>query len=471
MMTKFKFIDFHCHPNLKTFGHSFTSRVETPRSHLWYYDPPKLRTKILNVLTGLSKYSQSDFSSMSRGGVKIAFVSLYPFEKGFFVNKYLHDAIIERTANLVTGIGRERIRFLRTHKNYFEDLLNEYRFLMNGCKSLSIDNNLVSWQMAGSWQEVTQILDRENTIAVIPTIEGAHVLNTGLGSYGVQTDVDEVLHNLDEIKNWPYPPAFMTFSHNFNNDLCGHARSLEKLGSFVDQSENLEEGFSDLGLRVLRRMLGKVSGKPIYVDVKHMSLKGRLTYYELIENEFNGSIPIIVSHGAVAGSSLNSSSNLRKDNFFSNHDINFYDEELVKIAATSGIFALQMDVNRLVTRKNLKKSFSHTLSKTAHMHSAYIVWRQLQHIAEVLDRNGYDSWNITSIGSDFDGTINPLNGIWSSAYFPVLANALLSFANDYLKKPNSLVHQKNREISPEEIVYRFAYSNGINYLQKHYSKF
>ncbi len=467
---QFEFADLHCHPNLKTFGHSFSrQREKTPiKSDLWYANPPTWISKAFNALTGMTKFSQADFATMSKAKIRVAFVSLYPFEKGFFINGFLNGPVSARFANMITSVGYKRIRYLQQHCNYFQDLENEYTFLLNSRKEQEIDGRVQKWDFAATWLETERILASENTIAVISTIEGAHVFNAGLKPYGHVTDDDEVLNNIKRIKKWEYPPLFITLAHNFNNDLCGHARSLDRLGPLVNQFENLNSGFSELGYKVVRALLNK-DDKAIFIDIKHMSLTSRLAYFSLVEKEYDNKIPIIVSHGAVTGTSLSGEQNGTLDSsLFSGDDINFFDEEIVGITRTEGLFALQMDANRLANRSIIKKSIFDLDSREALSHSALIIWRQIQHIAEVLDKEKLYAWNTVCIGSDFDGTINPLNGVWTAEYLPLLAQALLSEAQLFCGKNNSLKLEQNKRIKPEEIVEKFIYGNTIDFLKKYY---
>lgn len=461
-------MDFHCHPNLKTFGHSF-GKSES-KMHLWNYQPPTRYSKIINALTGLSRFSQADFTSMTKGGVRVAFVSLYPFEKGFFNCGSFNGPIAAMLANEITGIGYKRVRHIQKHMDYFTDLKNEYSFMEASCKEYRVDGNTSSWEFGGSYKDVQQMLLVNNRIVVIPTIEGAHVLNTGLATYGKEHIEEEVLRNIVAIKQWRFPPLFVTFAHNFNNDLCGHARSLERLGSMVDQSENLGKGFTDLGRKVLSKMLD-YEDRPIFIDIKHMSVVSRMEYFRIVEEQYLNKVPIVVSHGAVTGISLESRGKKYNQKFpFSCDDINFYDEELVAIANTNGIFAIQLDANRLADSKILHKSIRNVLNPQAHKHSAWIVWNQLQHIAEVLDKHELFAWGMTAIGSDFDGTINPLNGIWTEEHLPKLAAELLILANQYLKRDCPLALNENSTITADEIVDRFIFSNSMSFLRNHYNR-
>ncbi len=466
---RYSIADIHCHPNLKPFGHSFYSRNRSSynNAHVWFYDPPGIFSKCLNALTGLTKFRQTDFSTMAKANVRLAFVSLYPFEKGFFHPGPLNSLVAANLANFITGIGVERIRHLQKHTNYYEDLCNEYEFLKNSCKKFTVDAREITWQFVANARETEQVLETENGIAVIPTIEGAHVFNTGLQAYGKMLAEEMVLQHVDLLKQWDYPPFFITFAHNFNNDLCGHARSLERLGKLVDQQNNLDAGFSPLGLKVLHALLSTRNGRPIYIDIKHMSLRARIEYFDILKSEYNDQIPVIVSHGAVTGTSLHEKGKPDPSSNFCRDDINFFDEELVKIAQTGGLFGLQLDSCRL-TKTNSHHSLLKSFSRNAFEQSVDIVWQHIKHIAEVLDQARLFGWGHVSIGSDFDGTINPLNGIWTAENYQMLAEHLVLRVETYLQSNNPLQLPENKNISAQEVVERFVFRNVVDFVYRYY---
>ena len=417
----FRFADFHCHPNLKTFGHSLSGAV--PQASVWYNLPPTLFTKALAAYAGLTRYTQADFTTMCKGNVKIAMVSYYPFEKGFFVNRYINSRLAAAIANQVTRIGYKRVRSIQHHTDYYKNLEEERNFFEASRKTNLVAGRNMRWRMTSNYQQVMDSVNHPNEIAVIPTIEGLHVLNTGLSEYGRAVSEDAVMENLYKIKSWEYRPLFVTFAHNFNNDLCGHALSLEKLKGFVDQTFNLHGSFSLLGEKVMHGLLD--SDRPVLIDVKHMSYASRLYYYSVVKADYGNRIPVVVSHGAVTGTSIKCGPKNTATGFC-NSDINFFDEELIAIAQTNGIFAIQMDANRLASSSTLKKNTLHPLHPQAFRYAAQIVWNQLQHIAEVLDKNELPAWNTAGIGSDFDGTIKPLPGFWSAEALPLLATQLVT---------------------------------------------
>ena len=85
----------------------------------------------------------------------------------------------------------------------------------------------------------------------------------------------------------------------------------------------------------------------------------RIKYYSLLESEYlNHDIPIIVSHGAVNGypSVYNNSRKNDENGPFWGRDINFYDDEIINIARSHGIFGIQLDDRLIANEVNEKKS-------------------------------------------------------------------------------------------------------------------
>jgi len=467
MKKRFQFADLHCHPNLKTYGHTFDSCKPGAKCDVWYYRPPGFMTKLLNIIAGITRFSQSDFTTLSKGGSRIIVASLYPFEKGFFINAAGKGPLSARLSDLITGIGYRRVRNLQEHTDYFNDLEQEYRFFIGSRKRGMVEGREFSWKPAACWNDVRISLEKENETAVIISIEGAHVFNTGLEEFGRVMSESEVLSNIKKVKAWEFPPLFITFAHNFANGLCGHARSLEPIRKFVDQSRNVDTGFTPLGEKVLRELLSQEGGRRVYIDIKHMSLASRKDYFRILERDYEGSIPpTVVSHGAVNGLSWEAASSRPEGSSFYNSDINFFDEEIEYIGRSGGLFAIQFDARRIAREEIVRKSYRSLCANVDAPRAARMIWKQVEHIAGVLDRAGLFAWGTACIGSDYDGTIDPLPGVWTAEYFPVLREPLLELASSYLRGPNMLTMPENRSITPEEVVDRFFIGNTVEFLRK-----
>ncbi|WP_340111834.1 membrane dipeptidase [Maribellus mangrovi] len=467
MKNNLLFADIHCHPNLKTYGHSYDSCEPNKKCNVWYYNPPGTFTKLLNIVAGITRFSQADFTTLRKGGAGIVFASLYPFEKGFFINGAGKGSISAFLSNLITDIGYQRIRHLQKHTNYFEDLEKEYAFFTQSQQEHTFGEKQHTWQLASDWATTEKIIEEKNKTAVLLSIEGAHVFNSGLEEYGITANAEEIVQNIKTVKQWKYPPVFITFAHNFNNELCGHASSLEPIKAFVDQQNGLNQGFTSLGKKVLDHLLSDQNGKPVYIDIKHMSIKSRKEYFNLLKSDYQKrEIPTLVSHGALNGMNFKGDKTARFPKTYYSSDINFFDEEVLDIARSGGLFAIQFDTRRIAQKKLVKKKLR-SLNKTTDVErSAQLIWHQIQHMAELLDRNELPAWNIAAIGSDYDGTIDPLPGIWTAEYYPLLQKPLLQIAGNYLKNNRVLVLPENRKITPEEIVQRFFIGNTIRFLKQ-----
>ncbi|HKI88990.1 MAG TPA: membrane dipeptidase, partial [Draconibacterium sp.] len=363
------FIDLHIHPAIKALGKSFNNKPgknsanKNRQNSIWHYDPPSPLDKLANIVTTLTKFRQADFSSLAKGGADIVCVSLCGLEKGFVMTKVGTSLPGDIVGNLVTGMGKRRIDHVQKITDYFTDLEMEYNFYkeLDGQK-VKVDGNLYRYKIVSSFNEIGETLDnRIKTIFVILTIEGGHVFNTGLQMMGKKADPDDVLANVDKVKKWDKKLFFMGLTHHFDNELVGHAQSLHGIvRKMCDQSSNMNEGFNELGWKVLRKLLDNTGNGRVLIDLKHMSVKARNEYYKLLEEEYTDEIiPLIFSHGAVNG--LRSHREKVEDDLFNfgkyqSDDINVFDDEIVRIAKSAGLFGIQFDERRVGSETELKKN-------------------------------------------------------------------------------------------------------------------
>jgi microsomal dipeptidase-like Zn-dependent dipeptidase len=241
------------------------------------------------------------------------------------------------------------------------------------------------------------------------------------------------------------------------------------VGNSTNQHEGMHTGFTELGKKVLSVTLSKDSGKRIYIDVKHMSALSRKEYFKMLSTDFAGErIPIIVSHGAANGlRSMDEPIQDNKETAFKllAEDINFYDEELVAIAKSGGIFGIQLDERRIASSTTLHDT-KHSISMNKIRHyRAELLWNQLQHFAEVLDKQDLFAWDCIAIGSDFDGIINPLNGYLTAETLIHLQEYTERHAHNYITGRGKLVLKSYNQISAAEIVSRVFYTNGRDFMK------
>jgi len=482
------FIDFHCHPAMKPYGKSFgggqtggiNSENALNENSIWFYDPPQGKDGLIQDLLGIAKFRQSDCCTLSKANCRLVFASLYPIERGFFRND-LGAGIVSRLANdFITGVGTARVTAIQNITDYFSDTKGEYDFYVAlDNKVIDTDNGNCRYKLITSYQQMLDIIAAEpgnnNIIFMAMTIEGMHVLHNNIAA---PPDETTILENLDTIKNWDFRPFFVTVAHHFYNHLCGHAQSLfDLVGAETNQLDGLHTGFTDIGLKVVDRLLRKQGNeKRILIDIKHMSIESRWKYFEILESDQykNEQIPIIVSHGAANG--LPFDPRLPKHDpdtggAFMTNDINFYDEEIVKVAKSGGIFALQLDERRLINADALKKVKKRPLSpkKTREFRSA-ILWNQIRYIAGLLDANelptGVSAWDCLAIGSDYDGIINPLNGFLTAESLGALHDNIEQHARNYVGGKEWQKLRPENRLAASEIADRIFYLNADAFLRK-----
>ncbi len=88
-------------------------------------------------------------------------------------------------------------------------------------------------------------------------------------------------------------------------------------------------------------------------------------------------------------------------------------------------------------------------------HKSKLIWNQIQHIAEVLDRDNQFAWAIQCIGSDNDGMVNPLNGFWTSEEMPMLDRYLEKHAWNFIISEHAKSFNPFNMLSANNIVEQF----------------
>lgn len=499
-------IDLHCHPQYKPFGRAHTDSSKPPvpqstsasaRNSLWYYDPPSLSDKLLNYFLSITKFSQTNLTASLYGRHMVLTVGLGATEQPFFKNKLGTGLIADLIDDFAAGFGRPRINAIQGLTDYWADFQNEMKFMREGENNpVRIDGEWYVYKMPASFSELQQYIasneesdagskKRPVIICLICTVEGLHILNCGLEK---PCKPAEVKKNAAALKKMANKPWFVTFSHHFYNELCGHARSLRKeIGKLTDQENGINSGFTDLGLEVADILLDNTNNDRILIDIKHMSPLGRKKYFELLAGKYkNENIPIIISHGVCNGlpdmnattsrypelgnTFINPPEDVKGgDGKFKDHNvINFYDDEILAMVRSGGIIGIQLDERRLANPETIKR-VKHSLFRNKIMHyRSELVWRQIQYIAELLDDNNLYAWGNMAIGSDYDGLVDPLNAYWTTEQYDDLSSYLERHAYNYFKdNPARLKNPINR-ISADMVVQKIFRDNAWNFFKTWY---
>ncbi|QJW91108.1 peptidase M19 [Spirosoma taeanense] len=467
------FVDIHCHPYSKPFGQSQPKSHQSPsrdnRTSIWHHDPPTLLDKLQNFILTLTRFRQADLTASGRGNVRVVVNSLYPLERGFCRNKLGTGVPADEAINLATAFGKkyiDRVQAITSSDSYCTELNEQYAFMreMDGKVIELSGGQKARYVLTKNYEDVETLVKNTDTpdvitLAVMLSIEGAHVFSCGIDNKGVEASI---LENIANVKKWEHRPLFITLAHHFYNELCGHAESLTgALKKALDQQEGLNEGFTQLGEKVVRALLDTANGPRILIDIKHMSEASRKRYFEILDADFGTqNIPIIVSHGCVRGNDTDR-------NRYHDHPINFSDEEILRVARSGGLFGIQLDERRIGSESALRHARGHINRRDILFSWSELVWLQIKHIAELLDQHDLFAWGNICLGTDYDGIVNPINGYWTHREFPELDAFLLMHVHNYMRNAPPLRNASNR-LHEDEIVARFMGTNALDFFKRHY---
>ncbi|NNK72273.1 MAG: hypothetical protein HKO94_03680, partial [Flavobacteriaceae bacterium] len=373
-----------------------------------------------------------------------------------------------------------------------------------------------------------------NEIGGIITIEGAHALAKynkddlfesrnidALDNAAKAALKGSFINNIQKIKDLDYPPFFITFSHHFNNLLSGHSKSfkdarnkiLPGFSNVFDQRKGLNDGFTEFGKDLIRdHLLAKTNGKRrILIDTKHMSLKCRDEYFQIVKNHPDN-IPIICSHTAINGISNRAEAARRKDtnkldhrSYVSRWDINITDEDITDIFDTDGIIGICMHDGRMPGGKFNKlvkqQSNQGNSVRVQRLHTQmfltnvfHVVRINLEHIEKLNNGNPNpidpkEAWKTVCLGTDFDGIIDPFDHFNTSAtlsrfkarckdairfnFSPIdeRKRARIRYVGEYNSKPMGKREFEKLLMgyNPEEIVDMVFYDNLSDFCQKYFN--
>ena len=493
-----KFADIHCHPGLHPFAYDRIGRRRN--NNVWDYDPPKAKQRKRQF----PEYTQSDFETMARGGVKLAYISIYPIEQGWFNPNVLGEG--DAADLLARIISKLPIPFVnevqRDDFRYYDFFFDEYHFLnKEDSRPHELDGKEYKYTILKPGDDIDDILSQENTIGVIMSVEGAQSLipaNADMINRD-DFDMDQVITIVESIKTWDHPPFFISLSHHFYNGFCGHARSFPGIAAkLLDQGIGMNKPLNDRGKRLINCFLGigefEGNGQRILIDTKHMSVKARLEYYDIIKaynagKDDTDKIPIVVSHTAYSGNPSLADVKEQDDTddmydaseTFNNWSINLFDDEIIEIFNSNGIIGLNFDERILTGRKvmqqyekDFKKKKNKKKIKQRSM-EMQMFWAQqmlnnLLGIVKVIVNSGMVTdaekvkiWNMLSIGTDFDGMINPEDAFITSEEFTDFRTLL-----EEIMPLQADIGHLLQGLSVEEALDKITYENALNFARMYY---
>ena len=342
--------------------------------------------------------------------------------------------------------------------------MKEYQFIEDSHLSVSTNDKYVydpSFKLVRNFEEFSAIKS-SHILAGIITIEGMHALanyrNEDLFNKETIDDLEDEhrinlensfkknINRLKDVSKTKFTPFFITFSHHFNNLISGHAKSfadsknktIPGFSNVFNQQNGLNLGITNFGKELIEDyLLSRNNGSRILIDTKHMSLKSRDDYFEIVQKHWeNGDkVPIVCSHTAINGIPTRNEAALRNDtnkldenSYVSRWDINVTDQDIQEIFDTEGILGICMHDGRMPggkfkrLLKDFKKGMYISRESVNRLHAQmfltnifHIVKVNLQHIRAKNSANSGPkidekmAWSTMCLGSDNDGIVDPFD--------------------------------------------------------------
>ena len=541
--------DLHIHPSFKP---NYNVRTD-PTIDLWKKIPERtehfdqIPKELRPIVDETARSSQTNLDRLTEGRVRSIFLAIHPMERGWLrrrknspnpirqaiLKKVLKDKHMPHIAAGLSGVPIAQIRnmqqIIRNNDPvdyYLEDTFPEYDLIRSN-EQIGGDQG-AKFRIVSSWTEYQDtIQNKPNTIAGILTIEGGHALSSlstadqYQHTYLELTEAqrDEIrkhyFKNIRRIKGLlktnsfakQHTPFFISLVHMYNNFLAGHAKSYKDgvgifpgMDDFLDQTAAMNDDISPLGFEVIHKLLKKdATQRRILIDIKHMSLAARKTYYQLVggAREHGDPIPIIYSHGSVNGFTENKffgyDDNANdKHGYLSHWSINLYDEDIWEIYKSDGLIGLAPHEGRMPGGEALAifNQIKKAIAWNNHRKDAYMLLQRNEYIKLFLTNvfhiiktiNKKSAWNHICLGSDYDGIMNPFDCYSDAGHFMRFFGDVQNFLDESTedlvgyKSGNRVTinHNERKQLmfnlSSRKIIEKMAFENVEKFLKKYFTQ-
>lgn len=380
----------------------------------------------------------------------------------------------------------KRINYIQNDRfDYWDEFMKEWDFyaMMNNQSFNYANNKNGQYTFVKSAQHLEGIEGEHNTIYCLPTIEGAHTFS--IAPDGSALPFETISSRIKLLKSKGM--FFITLAHHFNNELCGHAHSIPDSGKLVmDQGKNINAGMLPLGWQTVYQLLGindklETSTSPrILLDLKHTAAKARKELYEVIYTPYNEKntmrkIPVIASHCGYAGvktlNKLIDNADKEGDEWyidgFNAWNINLCDEDIHAVYRSEGLIGLSFDQRILGFNPEEHKKLNNLKHREHELWADLLSKNILAFVDAVASQKGTREekvkiWDMITIGTDFEGLIDPVNDYPTALQFPEFERELVA----KLKAADQARYYLDI-VSPEQAARKIAFDNALAFTRKH----
>ncbi len=378
MKTK-DFIDLHAHPSLKLyyFPYLFKNfKIKTFSGPI--FNPLGMRTR---------------YSNINSSSVKVIINAHYVIEKNF-----LKEGFKKPFLGFLWGLAPSVIHKIMSREPY-EALIEQFDLLEESVNKIKYKNNEKKLKMIYSYSELENL--KENEVAVIHAIEGAHSLGEPRLNESNEQFLKLVENRIKHLKNRGL--AMVGIAHFWDNMFMPQTDGTEiiekrKKGKIIGKRNDLmfkmkraEWKFGDKN-KLSKEFIELLLKNDILVDIVHTQEHARNEIYKICEKQNK---PLVVSHVGLK--------------HFFNHEYNLSDTEILKIHELQGIIGLIFSKRWLVSPENRKN----------HKGGIEDLIENIKYIKKLTG-----DVSIAGIGTDFDGFTTPFTDCYTYAQTDKLVNRL-----------------------------------------------
>jgi microsomal dipeptidase-like Zn-dependent dipeptidase len=463
--------------------------------------PLELPLEWQNAFKDMPKYSQSTFLDLIKGNVEISNQVIYPTEQQFFQNTMTLD--IDLIYACGTGLSYVKETFAQQNVKYFEQVAKNLIYLEDELSYGQVSNGQqYSCRILRNRKDIEEILERPNEIGCIISIQGGHALGSFVYIDQQITNTKEyqeiVLSNIDKLKGLTpleeldgratslqinVPIFSLSFGNYYQDGVCGKTNQFNNEEQYVfGKQSSLGDDISELGQKIIDRLLSRELGYRILIDVTGMSLKGREWYYGYVKEKryLKDTIPILASNVGISG--LPKRENLYSDKdergkanqWLSHRHINLCREDISEIIASKGLIGISLERDKLMGPQ-FRKRYEATVPNSADRRRVAVEAIVANVCKTIEASNRVEAWDAIAIASQFDThQARPLDVFRNSGDMYQLYRDLYSF----FKNPRDIeglytaqqIKNYMYDFTPEEIVERIMYRNALNFIMKHLPK-
>jgi hypothetical protein len=528
------FADLHVHSSTKPFN----SRNSVNKYNIWESidhscgsNAAERSPEIINgVVASMQKQSQSDLKQLARSNTRVVCVTISPLEHQFMNNSaYLNDKNKKATISCLTGVSPNQIFLQRREIDYFQEVLDNIEFIKKGeNKPYYINGDAYTYMLLRTPADLDTVLNNPYKIGIVLNIEGGHALGHSLYTNLKITNVKDpqtkeneyerlLIDNILKLKGLKpiydsrddsldiyldVPIMYIGLAKTFPNGLGGTAQSLTQIQeTYFSTPEEIGAPMTSVGSSVVAGLFSSGDGgRPIYIDIKHMSPQFREKYYREVSSSLATggntkitNISIIASHVGISGlpftsgqdgSALynrpDSDPNKNNNSFLSDWQQSLSKEDLKNIYDLKGLIGISLDKNTIGGTVGLK-SIQNTQEGTVQRRQACLdlflanVFKAIRVMSdeEKEDSLKYKVWNLICVGSDFDAMMNPLDVYASARNMPDLHSDIQRFLEDpqpIVPRVTGLEVPEIRRLmfglKPAEIANKICSTNMVDFVRK-----